>query len=462
MRWRILAFVSLGVNLVLAVVWLTAPGRLSSHVPSGTGAAAAGSSGARTNIVLRRQLFAWKDVEAGEYPTYITNLREIGCPEQTIRDIIIADVNALYARKLATELVTPQQQWWRSEPDTNVLQAASEKAHVIDGERRTLLAQLFGPAWETGDLVNLPRPSHPGILLDGPILGALASDTKQSLQEINARAEERLQAYLDTQRQQGKTADAAELAKLQQQTRDELTHVLAPAALEEFLLRYSQQANNLRAELGQLQYFDATPDEFRAIFRASDSLDQRIQALADADDPNSLQARRALEGQRETVIKAALGPKRYEEYRLLHDPLFRNAVAAAQAAGTPEAAKTLYRINLAAEAEQASIQNDNALTADQKAVAMKELELEQLKANTLARGQDLPPEPPSQPPPRRTYTLRQGDTPAVVAMIYGVPESAIRAANPSIDFNRLRPGDAINLPRVILNPTTAPRTPYFK
>jgi LysM repeat protein len=52
--------------------------------------------------------------------------------------------------------------------------------------------------------------------------------------------------------------------------------------------------------------------------------------------------------------------------------------------------------------------------------------------------------------------MRPGDSAAVVAMIYGVPEAAIRAANPTVDFNRLRPGDSINIPRAALVPSAAP------
>ena len=76
-----------------------------------------------------------------------------------------------------------------------------------------------------------------------------------------------------------------EVAKLRQQTRDELAHLLSPPQLEEFLLRYSQDANDLRAEFGQLRFFNQTPDEFRAVFRATDPFDQRIQLLADANRP---------------------------------------------------------------------------------------------------------------------------------------------------------------------------------
>ncbi len=460
MRWRAIAYVSLGVNVVLIAVWL--PGFHSkleqTGLTPGTSSAQA-ATGGQTNILWRRQFFTWQEVESPDYQTYITNLRTIGCPDQTIRDIIIADVNALYARRRATELITPDQQWWRSEPDTNVLQIALEKSRVLEEERRGLLTRLLGISWEAGDLNSLPRPSRPGLVLDGPVLGSLPAETKQALQEIHVRSEERMQAYLDAQRLQGKAADPTELAKLRQQTRDELAHVLPPGQLEEFLLRYSQYANNLRTSFGELQYFNATPDEFRAVFRATDNLDQQIQLLADGTDAASVQARKALEAQRENAIKIALGPKRYEEYQLLHDPLFRDAVASAELAGTPEAARTIYQINLAAASTMDALRSNANLTMDQKTLEQKQLELDQLKANALATGQQLAPDTPApQTTPRRTYTLRPGDTPAVIGLIYGVPEAAIRAANPNIDFRRLRPGDAINLPRSVLPPVPAPLT----
>src|SRR5689334_1834296 len=125
MRWRAFALISLGVNLLLIAAWLMLPRHPlagSLVTPARADETAGGPS--RPNVVLRRQLFSWQEVESPDYPTYITNLKNIGCPEQTIRDIIIADVNSLYARRRALELVTPEQQWWRSEPDTNVVQVA--------------------------------------------------------------------------------------------------------------------------------------------------------------------------------------------------------------------------------------------------------------------------------------------------------------------------------------------------
>ena len=400
----------------------------------------ASASQIKTNLVLRRQLFSWREVESTDYPTYIANLRQIGCPESTVRDIIIAEVNTLFARKRAIELVTPGQQWWRSVPDTNVVQAAAEKARELDEERRALLTRLLGPNWESGDMVSLPRPSRPGVMLDGPLLGNLAPDIKQAIQDINTSSQARMQAYVEAQKRDGKNPDPVELAKLRQQTRNELARVLSPAQFEEFLLRYSQEANDLRTTFGQLQFFDPTSPEFRAVFRATDALDQQIQSLT-GNDPAVDQQRRALEDQRENAIRTALGPERYQEYLLLQDPLYRKAVAIATAAGTPEAVQTIYAINQAAAAQQTSIRIDPNLTSSQKNIELKRLELDQLRANAVATGQELPPEPspPSPPMPKRTYVLRQGEG-------YGSGSECAREPSQA----------AIPQPRMIMEPGGSP------
>ena len=87
---------------------------------------------------------SWQDIESPDFATYVANLRQIGCPEQTIRDILIAEVNALYSRKRAVELVTPEQQWWRSQPDANVLRAALAKFREMEAQRRGLLTGCWG------------------------------------------------------------------------------------------------------------------------------------------------------------------------------------------------------------------------------------------------------------------------------------------------------------------------------
>jgi LysM repeat protein len=329
-----------------------------------------------------------------------------------------------------------------------VLAAAAEKSRALEDERRVLLTKLLGTNWEAGDIASLPRPTRAGMILDGPILGQLSPDTKEAVLDVSLRSQDHLQAYLDAQHAAGKNPDPAEVARLRRETRTELSKVLTAPQLEEFLLRYSQNASDLRASFGTLEYFDASPEEFRAVFRATDQIDEQLQALGDAADANSAQQRKNLLAQRENEIKNALGASRYEDYSMLQDPLYRQAVAQADAAGTPDAVRAIYQVNLAALAEADSITNDANLSTQQKDVAMKNLQLQQAQANTLAVGQDLPLDQttPPQQPPRRLHQLRPGDSASVVALMYGLPVSALRAANPNVDFNRLRAGDSIVIP----------------
>lgn len=70
----------------------------SSTVEPSMLAAAQSSHDARPQPVPKP--FHWGQLESSDYKTYISNLQAIGCPEQTIRDIITADVDGLYSRKI--------------------------------------------------------------------------------------------------------------------------------------------------------------------------------------------------------------------------------------------------------------------------------------------------------------------------------------------------------------------------
>ncbi len=447
MRWRVLLILSLVANLLLAVAWLSTRAARRAAERTQLAAATNASVQVKTNVVFRRQFFSWDELESDDYTTFIANLRAIGCPEQTIRDIIIADVNALYARRRATEVITPEQQWWRAVPDEDVLAVATAKLRELDVERRTLLSSLLGPQWETGDQISLPRPTRAGVNLDGPVLGGLPNEVKHALQEISSYSQDRIAAYVEARRKEGKSPDPVELAKLRQQTREELARVLTPAQVEEFLLRFSANASTLRAELTQLQFFNVTQEEFRSLFRARDTYDQQLALLGDSSEAAIAAQRTTLEQQREAAIKLALGEERYAQYQRLHDTQYREAYAQAQQAGEPTSADALYEIRQVVKEEQDRIRKNDDLTEEQKLIELKRIELEQLKANALALGQELPPEPPSPPTPTRNHAFGQHDSLMGLALQYDVSIGAIVSANPNVDFNRLKPGDTIKIPQ---------------
>src|SRR5207247_1812874 len=91
--------------------------------------------------------FTWRQIESEDYKQYIANLRNVGCPEQTIRDIIIADVNKLYAAREAP--LKPKPSTSGKSAQTQVAISADElekrrQLREIQMEKRSVLKELLG------------------------------------------------------------------------------------------------------------------------------------------------------------------------------------------------------------------------------------------------------------------------------------------------------------------------------
>src|SRR5271170_5981489 len=128
---------SVGLNLFLCLAWWTARQPLddtSVVVP-----VYRPELDLKTNTVVRHENFTWDQIESTNYATLIKNLREIGCPELTIRDIVVTDVDREFDRRRAIEIVAPDFQWWKAEPDPAAVQAAAAQAKALDQERARLL-----------------------------------------------------------------------------------------------------------------------------------------------------------------------------------------------------------------------------------------------------------------------------------------------------------------------------------
>lgn len=95
------------------------------------------------------------------------------------------------------------------------------------------------------------------------------------------------------------------------------------------------------------------------------------------------------------------------------------------------------------------------LSDEQRAIELKRAELEQLKAVAQALGQDVPPEPakPPKPIPVKVHNVANGEGLNRIAQIYGVQPNDLRAANPNLNFDKLKAGDKVNVPFNLIYPT---------
>ena len=462
MRVRIVLLVSLVLNVVLAialVTWLRSALKSKPRAVPPVSVASVKSNLliVKTNVLVRPRAFTWQEVESPDYAIYVDNLRALGMPEKTIHDIIVADVDQLFARRRREDAMKQDVEWWRSTPSLEVQSNTVVRAQFLETERAALLTKLLGSDWDKGRVES----ETPPLPLTGTVLGTLPEDLKHSVRNIAAQSQDRFRMYLAQIEAAGGQATEGELAKIREETRQQLATVLNPLQLEEYLLRYSENASRLRAEMTGM---NTTPEEFRALFRAVDAIDREIQLRYSGDDPSSRRIRQNLEQQRLAAIRNTLGPERFETYQTVRDPGYREALAVAQRAGEGEhAALALYEINRATVDEINRIRNDPSLTDAQKQQQLQETQLEQQRARSLVLGEQPPPEPEAAPDPAqpqfRPHAMQPFETLGLISLRYGVRLSALREANPGIDINRVPPGTVINIPPPSLPPLPYPPQP---
>jgi hypothetical protein len=139
-----------------------------------------------------------------------------------------------------------------------------------------------------------------------------------------------------------------------------------------------------------LQGFDASPDEFRAIFRILDRAERQLM-WATVTSPEAYEAqRRQLEKQTEAELQRQLGRERFQEYRLNQDPVFRQTRLLAEELGVPpEATLPLYEIQKAAAEEEAAIRNNPDLTPDARTAALQTMREQREAALRTLLGDQL-------------------------------------------------------------------------
>ena len=332
---------------------------------------------ARTNTVkipnATDKKFGWEQIESDEYLTYLASLRAVGCPENKVRTLVLGDINDLFAKKRLKAAVEHDPQWWRNEPDLMLVNVLQQTGRKLEDERRALIEKLLGTeAYETEKGEALLWSS---VQLTGPVLGNLSSEKHNTVQEICSRSIDRHQGAFWARVNEGQPLNQVEMAKLRDQTRTDLRKVLNQDEIEEFLLRYSHNAHQLRSEL---RGFEPTPDEFRKIFRGIDPIEHPLQLEYGGLEALSQQQRERTERQRDAAIKEALAPERYQQYLVTKDPLYRQAQMTAVQYGAPaKVIMPIYQMARNSESKRQKITNDASLTPEQKAQAINAVNLEQ-------------------------------------------------------------------------------------
>jgi hypothetical protein len=375
MRLRPWLLASIVLNLLLGAAWYSAKRQAAQSLPISTESldATAEKVTVKTNVIVRSVNITWSEIASTNLANYILNLRAVGCPEPTIRDIILARVNQIYGRHRAMDITTPDQQWWRSDPDPEVVSASTVRFRELEEDRRKTLNGLLGTNWETDSDMLAWLLSNYG--LTGPHLGELSPEMKRAVYDIAIRTVEELRGQ-----------NKMDAARIWQNERLELAALLPSEALTEYLLRYSPTAKRLRDETRGVSLY---PDQFQNLFGGIDPIVSLPEFYYEGHDAELMRRQQELQGQYEVVLQQGLGAPAYMALKLAKDPLYIAAREAAQQAAVPDqATKPLYEINVVTQTELNRIRNDTTLVGDDKIDALANARAEAQKAIEQLLGPD--------------------------------------------------------------------------
>lgn len=276
--------------------------------------------------------FSWREVESADYKTYIANLREIGCPEQTIRDIILADVNRLYADRENPLKTAPKPAADGSAgetPDQKLERLRQLRA--LQQEKRWVVKELLGIDLPLDMLPSSGNRDYHAYEVALRYIPAEKREAVQMLQETYWQQTDALRAKYN---QKSTPESAAEARALKDALRQELAKILTPQELEDYDIRSSSMAKQMGEKLAT--YFRPSETEFRQIYRAQREYDETIARLSVPGqpaprpaDPEELkawnaqraadrqavqQARTAAQTQLNEQLKSGLGEERYTQY----------------------------------------------------------------------------------------------------------------------------------------------------
>jgi hypothetical protein len=249
----------------------------------------------------------WREVEAADYPTYIRNLRNIGVPEQTVRDIVSADVLQGFASQRAEVVATHHGdfKFWESRSEDPEARAElNEQQREVDAAMGEVLRELLGP-----DVVSPSTESAWRVAELDLQLAFLPTDTRELTRAVVLRYSDidtQIKSLGDGRRPTEDINELERILSLYDEKRAELTRLMSAEEYEQVELSISWTADNLRRAMAR---FDPTEQEFRSIFQAWRAHDENLVQLYATHQPDPGNAH-VFE-----AIRELLGEERYAEYR---------------------------------------------------------------------------------------------------------------------------------------------------
>ena len=324
-------------------------------------------------IIVVTNEVKWAQLESEDYKTYIARLRSISCPEQTIRDIIIADLDKLLAPEiLALRGRRKDLKYWNSEEEemaNNVdTREVARKAAELERRKRDILRELVNADLQRERLLSKGEDDYYERRLNW-----LPEDRRQQLRGLLERYDDDEQKIRDKETEEGdplSITDRAQLRVLKQKREAELNALLTPQEREQYDLWLSTTGNSVRYALYGM---NASEQEFQSVYQARKSFEDRWGRhdpdLLDSDSRAQLEQDKQ---KMEETVQQSLGEQRYAEYKRGEDEDFHRLNSVVSRFKLPrEKAGEVYGYKKVALDYRTQVRADPKLTLQQKDEALR-------------------------------------------------------------------------------------------
>ena len=306
--------------------------------------------------------FQWSLVESADLPIYIANLQFIGCPPETIFDIIKPEHDDQFAARMETLFAPFATRFWELmlKGEKNLEKEYGKPIAALGEEKKVSWKKLES-------LIGYQPPAKIRPNRNRQRLADFLSAEKQKqFAEINARFD-RLQEELTKPPNGPVPFDRSKrLSALRDQRAEAVQNLLTPAEFAEYQVRTSAHAHWAERVIG----FEPKPDEYAAVARLKLKLDTEFPAPK-ADDPDAKELKAQRQVAEDLRLLTLLGPQRFAEYQRGLDAGYQAAVKVATYYDLPpERATQVYDIKRATEEHLRSIRTDASLSEEEKAAAL--------------------------------------------------------------------------------------------
>ena len=385
MNLQRLLLISIVANLVClaGLFWMLAdrqqpPAQLGSPVSAAASAGAGRAPGQAApveRIVREVEPFHWSQIEADDYQTYVDNLRRIGCPEETIRDLVKQDLDKLYDQRKADILskAPARKEYWKTGNPSALSRpasATSSQMAQLDREKNEVLGDLFGSQGMAA--INRPNPlaRARSQAKSGYAMDFIPEETKAQLNTV----EQEFGSQLLRKMAQGATdaQDMAEIRQLRQDRDGRIATMLTPEQKMEYDLRKSPTAANMRL---QMDGFDPSEDEFRDIFAARKAFDNEHGVVPGSSiSPADAEVRQFAEQEMNNQIRSSLGDDRYQDYMRQTDYDYKSIHKITQRQGLGEnISAQVYQMKGGAEELAREIRMNTGLSIEERQMQLGQI-----------------------------------------------------------------------------------------